>query len=329
MTRKRIWLAVSCVLAGLAAPPALAQKAQDTLRIAWRDAVPDVDPYHNTLRTGLILAHRPIANAGRLDRLALPYVRIIPPALALVPGLLFLPRPKTPWPLMAAYGLMTGTQFGLMYLAVNGHISPGLASLVVQAQVFITIGLAMHFARETVPGYQWVALALAVAGILVIVVHTDGTTTVGGLALVLVAALSWAGANIASKRAGNVNMLAFVVWSSGYAVPPLLILSLTFEGFDVIRTSLQTASAAIWGTIFWQAWGNTLFGYAAWGWLLARHPAATISPIALLVPVFGMGSAAWLIGESLPPWKLEAALLVMIGLALNVLWPRLRTRLAA
>jgi len=36
---------------------AYAQKSEDTLRIAWRDAVPDVDPYRNTLRTGLILAH--------------------------------------------------------------------------------------------------------------------------------------------------------------------------------------------------------------------------------------------------------------------------------
>ncbi len=45
------------VLLLLAAPPAYAQKSEDTLRIAWRDAVPDVDPYHNTLRTGLILAH--------------------------------------------------------------------------------------------------------------------------------------------------------------------------------------------------------------------------------------------------------------------------------
>ena len=122
----------------------------------------------------------------------------------------------------------------------------------------------------------------------------------------------------------------FVVMKAAMAhVPPLLVLSLTFEGFDVIRTSLQTASAAFWGTIFWQAWGNTLFGYAVWGWLLARHPTATISPLALLVPVFGMGSAALLIGESLPPWKLHAALLVMTGLALNVLWPRLRMRLAA
>src|ERR1700761_7348542 len=36
--------------------PALAQKSQDTLRITWRDAIPDVDPYYNSLRTGMVLA---------------------------------------------------------------------------------------------------------------------------------------------------------------------------------------------------------------------------------------------------------------------------------
>ena len=40
------------------AVPAHAQKSANTLRIAWRDAVPDVDPYYNQLRTGLVLAHQ-------------------------------------------------------------------------------------------------------------------------------------------------------------------------------------------------------------------------------------------------------------------------------
>ncbi len=35
---------------------AWAQKAQDTLRVVWRDAVPNVDPYYNDQRTGLIVA---------------------------------------------------------------------------------------------------------------------------------------------------------------------------------------------------------------------------------------------------------------------------------
>ncbi len=51
------WLAC-CGLALVAAVvPAHAQKSANILRIAWRDAVPDVDPYYNQLRTGLVLAH--------------------------------------------------------------------------------------------------------------------------------------------------------------------------------------------------------------------------------------------------------------------------------
>jgi ABC-type transport system substrate-binding protein len=38
------------------AAPALAQKSADTLRITWRDAIPDVDPYHNSQRTGMVVA---------------------------------------------------------------------------------------------------------------------------------------------------------------------------------------------------------------------------------------------------------------------------------
>ena len=36
--------------------PALAQKSADTLRISWREAVVDIDPYHNPLRNGLVLS---------------------------------------------------------------------------------------------------------------------------------------------------------------------------------------------------------------------------------------------------------------------------------
>ncbi|WP_254070250.1 ABC transporter substrate-binding protein [Acidisphaera sp. L21] len=42
----------------IAASPAHAQKSANTLRIAWRDAIDNVDPYYNQLRTGLVLAHQ-------------------------------------------------------------------------------------------------------------------------------------------------------------------------------------------------------------------------------------------------------------------------------
>lgn len=248
-------------------------------------------------------------------------------AFALVPAMFFLPRPPVAWRNLAAYGVLIGVgQFGVLYLAMNGHISAGLASLVIQTQVFFTIGLAMHFSRERLQAFQWVALLFAVAGLVVIAVHTDGSTTVGGLLMVMFGAFCWAAGNITAKRAGTVNMLAYVVWSSAFAIAPLFILSMMIEGWAAIRAGLAQADAASWAAVLWQAWGNTLFGYAAWAWLLARHPAATVSPMALLVPVFGMATAAWVLGEPLPPWKLGAALLVMAGLAVNLMWPRWRAR---
>jgi len=110
-------------------------------------------------------------------------------------------------------------------------------------------------------------------------------------------------------------------------VPPLALLSLWVEGWPALQAGLQHANAQAWAAVLWQAWGNSIFGYAAWGWLLSRYSAATITPMALLVPLFGMGCSAWWLGESLPPWKLGAAALVMAGLALNLLWPMLRQKL--
>ena len=249
--------------------------------------------------------------------------------LVLLPALFLLPRPAVRWQNLAAYGLLIGVgQFGLLYIAMNGYISPGIASLVIQVQVFFTIGLSMRVTGERVRPFQYVALALASCGIAVILRHTDGTTTVLGLLLVVLAALSWALANIAALRGAPANMLAYVVWASAFAIVPLFALSLAVEGWDAALAGVRSADLATWGAVAWQAWANTLFGYVAWGWLLARHPAATITPLALLVPVFGIGASALLLGESLPAWKLTAAALVMAGLALNLLWPRLRAALA-
>lgn len=244
-------------------------------------------------------------------------------AIALVPALLFVPRPAVRWPLLATYGALIGAgQFGLLYLAIDGHIAPGLASLVIQTQVFFTIGLAMWADGERLRPVQAVALALAVLGVVLIGVNTGGEVSALGLGLVLLAALSWAGGNQVARRMGRVDMLGVVVWSSAFALLPLGLLTLLAEGPARIGGALAAADAATWAAVAWQAVGNTLFGYAAWGWLLARHPAGTIAPMALGVPVFGMASAAWWLAEPLPAWKLGAAALVIGGLVLNLLAQR-------
>jgi O-acetylserine/cysteine efflux transporter len=241
---------------------------------------------------------------------------------ALLPAVFFVPRPRVGWGALAAYGVLIGAgQFGLLYIAMNGSISPGLASLVVQSQVFFTIALAMWLGGERVRPYQLGALVLATAGIGLIVAHGGGSATPFGLILVLLAAMSWGIGNQVARASGVTNMFGFVVWASLFSAPPLLLGSLLLEGPSVIAASLQHATLGTWAAVLWQSLGNTLFGYAVWGWLLARHPAAAITPTAMLVPVFGMGASALLLGEALPAWKLGAAALVIGGLAINVFWP--------
>ena len=249
---------------------------------------------------------------------------------AFLPLALFFPMPKVSWINLCIYGVAVGVgQFGILYFAIDGRISPGLASLVIQTQVFFTIGFAMFFAKERLRTYQTIALLVAIIGLVVIALHTDASTTFLGLILVVFAGLSWGVANTVSRRAGSINMLSYVVWASVFSIPPLLITSLIFEGgvHQLWEVTLSAPMGA-WVGVLWQSWANTLFGYAAWGWLLSKHPAAVVAPAPLLVPIFGMGASAFFLGEALPAWKVEAASLVIIGLIVNLFWPSLRSRLA-
>jgi O-acetylserine/cysteine efflux transporter len=237
--------------------------------------------------------------------------------LAALP-LLWLARPRAPLRWVAAYGLLIGCgQFGLLFVALRADISPGLASLVVQSQVCFTLLLAWAWRGQALRGLQWLALLLAFGGFGWIGWRLEGGSTQLGLLMCLGAGLSWALANLVSVRLGPVNMLAFMVWSSAFAAPVLALLALTIEGGAALWTGALSAGWTGWSAVLWQAVGNTLFGYGVWGWLLARHPASQVVPLALLVPLFGMGSAAGFLGEALQDWKLQGAALVMGGLALN------------
>jgi O-acetylserine/cysteine efflux transporter len=253
-------------------------------------------------------------------------------AFTALPWLLFIRRPRAPWKWLALFGVFLGAgQFGFLFFAMRADISPGLASLVIQMQVFFSIGLSVLIFKERVSLGALGGIALAAAGLGVIAWHTDATVTAAGVLMVLLAGFFWACANITVKRAASqssarIDMFGFMVWSSVFAVPPLLLLTLAFDGAAVDWHAIAGANWDAWAALAWQVIGNSLFGYVAWNWLFTRYDAAIISPYALLVPVFGMGASAVLLGEPLPVWKISAAVLVMAGLALLTLMPKIAAR---
>ena len=129
-------------------------------------------------------------------------------ALCIVPWIFFIPRPPVAWSRLAWFGVLLGAgQFGLLFLAMRADVTPGLASLVMQSQVFFTIGLSMALQGERVKGPQSLAMMLAIAGIAVIGWQSLGSgkasVTPLGLALLLCAAACWAIANLVARRAGR------------------------------------------------------------------------------------------------------------------------------
>lgn len=235
------------------------------------------------------------------------------------PAILFLPRPQVAWLNLIGYGFcVTVLQFSFLFIAMDGFLSPGLASLVAQTQAFFFVAIAMVRHGERLRLWQVVAMGLAIGGIGLIMIHNGQGATITGVLLTLGAAISWAVGNQISKEAGPVPVLAYVVWGNLFAVPLLAVAALLHEGPGGFTLHLAHASLSVWACIFWLTTGNSLFGYSAWAWLIRRYAAATIAPFSLLVPVIALGSSAALLGESLPAWKLIATLLVIAGVAINL-----------
>lgn len=242
--------------------------------------------------------------------------------LTALPWIVFIKRPAVRWRSLVGFGMLIGAgQFGLLYFAMHRYISPGLASLLMQTQVIFTILLSVTMKKQAIHRLQGPALAVAVSGIVLVMLRsaTDpgASVTPFGVLLILVSALCWALANLVVQSVGKVNVIGFLTWSSVFAVPPLLLMTGLFDGTSAAIHSLATASPRAWAAVAYQVIGNTFFGFGVWNWLLARHPAATVTPAALLVPVFGMTTSAWLLAEPLQTWKVSAAALVLFGLALN------------
>ena len=120
----------------------------------------------------------------------------------------------------------------------------GLGSLVIQLQVFFTILLAFVVFGERPHVWQVTGALVAFAGIGVIAVERLDGAALLPLLLMIAAALFWGLGNMTSKKAGRVDMLGLVVWSSLIPPLPLLALSLIFEGPGAIPATARACQLA-------------------------------------------------------------------------------------
>jgi O-acetylserine/cysteine efflux transporter len=236
-----------------------------------------------------------------------------------VPAIFLLGKPRVAWRYVVGVGLALGVaKFGLLFVAMDHGVPAGLSSLVLQSQVIFTVLFAIAVLRERPRPAQLVGIAIACAGIGLIVLDRKLSAPLGALALVIVAAASWGVSNTITRYAKPPDTLRFMVWASAVAVVPLLVLSLLTEGPRADVDALRGISLSGVGAIAFLAFAATLFGFGVWGYLLRQYDASTVAPFSLLVPVVGM-SAAWILrGETVGLQQAIAAVLVIGGMACTI-----------
>ncbi|CAN5390071.1 EamA family transporter [soil metagenome] len=243
--------------------------------------------------------------------------------LVLLPAILLLPRPDLPWrTLLAVGGFMSLGQFGFLYVSMDAGMPPGLAALVLQAQVVFTIVIAAGVLRERPTRAQASGVALGSVGLLVVALGRGGHVPLLALGLCLLGALSWGIGNVLSRASGATGGLALTVWSALVVPVPLLALSLLVDGPAAVVDGI-----AAFG---WQAGLSTLYtaglaslvGYGIFNTLLGRNPSAAVVPWVLLAPVVAMVSAWLLLGEVPTPGEAVGGLAMIAGVLVALRRPR-------
>ncbi len=242
---------------------------------------------------------------------------------AAFPLIFFLKRPAIPWRLLISFAAFQFVfQFPLLFIGIKLGFPPGLASLVIQLHALFTMALAVVLLGERPHQTQLIGGAIALSGMALVASQLDAKPTLIGFVLVIAAAMCWATANIFTKKIGKVEPLALVVWAAFLATPPLLTMSLVFEGFEAWQRAAAQLNWLSIGAIFFQSYPNTIVGFGIWSLLMRKYPTATIAPFALLVPVTGMVSATVVLGEPMQWWKITAGVIVLGGLAINLFGTR-------
>src|SRR5215207_8625863 len=245
--------------------------------------------------------------------------------VVLLPAVFLLPRPQARWQDVAAVGaFMSLGQFGLLYLALEADMPPGLASLMLQAQVLFTVLIASLTIGERPSRRQLMAVLVGGVGLVVVAFGRSAATPLVALMLTLAAALSWAVGNVLSRRVRSASGLSLTVWS-GLVVPvPAVLLSLLVDGPAEVGHALTHLPVSALLATAYTAYLASLVGYGLWNHLLGRHPAAAVVPFALLVPVVGM-LAAWVVqGETPNLAESLGGVLLLLGVAATTLRGRAR-----
>lgn len=221
-------------------------------------------------------------------------------------------------------GLLQTTGFTgfIIWALVQG--AAGKTSVLSFTMPFWVLLLAWPMLGERIRGMQWLAVLLALSGLMFILQpwHLHGSLMSMGLAVL--AGISWALSVVYHKRltqrVPDLDLLSFTTWQMLFGSIPIVLFALGDLG-KPIDWNLTYVGAILFSVVL----ANAL-GWMAWLYALQRLPAGVASMTSMLIPVIAVLSAWLQLGER--PTLVEAVGMIMIITALLVLsWISIRRHL--
>lgn len=206
--------------------------------------------------------------------------------------------------------LQVGLFVSLSHFALI-YAGPGKTSVLVFTMPFWMIIFAHFILHERMRGAQWIAVALAFAGLVLIVAPWELTSLTGSLLAVAGGAV-WAITAVLSKKWPTAadDPLLFTAWQ-------LLIgcIALAVLAFLHPHQGIEWAGEFVW-TLLFSAVLATGIGWWLWTYILANTPAGITGLNALGIPVVAVIASAIQLGERPPALELVGMLAIGIALAL-------------
>lgn len=237
-----------------------------------------------------------------------------------LPAVFFIKKPSdVPYKYLFLYGVVFGVGlWWVVNLAMYNGLSAGLSSVFLQFSAFFTIILSSVFLKEKITSAHYAGMAFSIIGLAMILFLSDEGSTLVGIGLVLVSAISWSVCNLIVKIKRPKDMVAFIVWSSLFSAPAILIMTVATQGLEPFTTVFSTLSWAAGFSILFQAYVTTIFGYMVWNNLIKKYPASAVAPLSLLVPLSGMLTSFVFFDERLDALQGLAIGLVFVGIAVFI-----------
>lgn len=247
--------------------------------------------------------------------------------LVVLPAIFFVSRPPASWRTIALVGtFMSLGQFSLLYGSIAAGMPPGLAGLVLQAQVVFTILIAAGALKEIPTRWQLAGAVIGTLGLIVVALGRGGDTPLGALLLCVAAALSWGIGNVLSRASKVAGGLSLTVWSALVVPVPALALSFVLDGPSEVRAGLAAFGWHAALSTIYTAVLASLVGYGIFNTLLSRNQPSAVVPWILLVPPVAIVSAWLCLGDGPNGAELGGGAVMLLGVIVT-LRPR-RTRVA-